>query len=241
MKTLHTRRGFTLIELLVVIAIIALLAAILFPVFARARENARRSSCLNNMKQLANGFMMYVQDFDENVVPLGNDTVPGPNAVVPGTYSWWPNLLYPYIKNQQVFFCPSASPRTTMSIGMSHPQIGFWQVGVANATSLSIADIAKPAATLIFADAGRVSNPGTSPNMGDPDSWVSTVPSRIFRTPDNGTFFYDYAGGFADRAYNRHLDTCNFVFGDGHAKAMKVSAVGFQYPAGNALALWDRQ
>ena len=237
----HRRPAFTLIELLVVIAIIALLAAILFPVFSRARENARRTSCLNSMKQLANGFAMYTQDYDEYLVPLGNDTVPSANAVAPGAYSWWMDLVFPYVKSKQVYYCPSASPRTSLSIGYSHPQFGYWHVGVAGATSLSLADIDKPAQSVILADAGRVSNPGTATAMTEPDTWVSTIPSRLFRTPDNGNFFYDYAGGFAERDHNRHLETCYFVFGDGHAKALKVSAIGFQHPLGDQRALWDKR
>ena len=96
-------KGFTLIELLVVIAIIAILAAILFPVFARARENARKANCQSNLKQLAQATLMYAQDHDE-------------------THSWWnrnvspslsplatPQAVYPYIKNNKAYNCPSSS------------------------------------------------------------------------------------------------------------------------------------
>jgi len=97
------RRGFTLIELLVVIAIIAILAAILFPVFARAREKARQTSCLSNLKQLGLGLMMYAQDYDERL---------------PATYQWvtqgvdwplysWRAAMLPYVKNAQIHVCPS--------------------------------------------------------------------------------------------------------------------------------------
>jgi len=99
------RKGFTLIELLVVIAIIAILAAILFPVFARAREKARQTSCLSNVKQLGLGIMMYCQDYDE--------TYPGyypPWPVIPSPVgsgcSWWEGV-YPYVKNYQLYVCPS--------------------------------------------------------------------------------------------------------------------------------------
>lgn len=177
---------------------------------------------------------MYTQDYDELLVPLGNDTVPPAGAITPGTYSWWPDLVFPYIKNRQVFFCPSSTPTTSLSIGYNHPQFGKWQVGVASPTSLSLADIAFPAQSVVFADAGRVSNPTAAPDL-----WTSTQPSRLFRTPDNTPFYTDYAGGFAEHAFNRHLDTCNLVFGDGHAKALKVSIVGFQYALGDSRALWD--
>ena len=95
------RDAFTLVELLVVIAIIAILAAILFPVFARARENARRSSCQSNLKQLGTGIMQYTQDYDERF-PLGI-------TVIMGDYSTSLELIQPYIKSIQVAICPSDS------------------------------------------------------------------------------------------------------------------------------------
>src|SRR4051812_11103171 len=95
------RRGFTLIELLVVIAIIAILAAILFPVFARARENARRTSCLSNEKQIGLALNMYTQDYDEKL-PL----YVFPDAAQAVLYVW-SSPLVPYIKSKQVFVCPS--------------------------------------------------------------------------------------------------------------------------------------
>src|SRR5262245_47450508 len=90
-------RGFTLIELLVVIAIIAILAAILFPVFARARENARRSSCQSNLKQIGLGFLQYKQDYDERW------------AGGWGQASMWTIVLDPYVKSAQIYKCPSAT------------------------------------------------------------------------------------------------------------------------------------
>jgi prepilin-type N-terminal cleavage/methylation domain-containing protein/prepilin-type processing-associated H-X9-DG protein len=94
----YARRAFTLIELLVVVAIIAILAAILFPVFGRARENARRSSCQSNLKQIGLGLMQYMQDYDERT-PAVDENV---------EYTWF-QPLQPYIKSTQVFRCPSLS------------------------------------------------------------------------------------------------------------------------------------
>ncbi len=106
------RQGFTLIELLVVIAIIAILAAILFPVFARAREKARQSSCLSNTKQIMASVLMYSQDYDDiyPMVAIANTrwTPPAGGAEVVGDMPW-PICLRPYIRNTQIFNCPSAS------------------------------------------------------------------------------------------------------------------------------------
>lgn len=96
------KRGFTLIELLVVIAIIAILAAILFPVFARARESARTSTCLSNVRQIATGIMMYIQDYDE--------TYPAATNISRAFNTQWPQLrtvVQPYVKNDKIWFCPS--------------------------------------------------------------------------------------------------------------------------------------
>lgn len=119
-QVLSRTHGFTLIELLVVIAIIIILAAILFPVFARARENARRTSCMSNMKQIGLGMMQYTQDYDERY-PLSkideqqtNPSMPGSKFVVSsgtectdGHCVTWMNLLQPYTKSVQLFVCPS--------------------------------------------------------------------------------------------------------------------------------------
>lgn len=119
--------GFTLIELLVVIAIIALLAAILFPAFARARENARRSSCVSNVKQLANAMLQYVSDNDGNYPPRP----PAPPATPAGPYpckpcrgdnGLWVTQVQPYIKSRQVFVCPSdRGVPTTFTAGANDP------------------------------------------------------------------------------------------------------------------------
>jgi prepilin-type N-terminal cleavage/methylation domain-containing protein/prepilin-type processing-associated H-X9-DG protein len=98
-------RGFTLIELLVVIAIIAILASILFPVFAQARERARRTSCLSNLKQLGLAYQQYSQDYDEKLVPAVSD-----QYVAGDVRAWWYTKLDPYMKSSQILKCPSAKP-----------------------------------------------------------------------------------------------------------------------------------
>src|SRR5437763_12496182 len=114
----RTRRGFTLIELLVVIAIIAILAAILFPVVAQAREKARQTACLNNCKQLGVALMMYASDYDEVLPPakIGNSP-PFRHQCADATegYPLWPafwmDVIYPYTKSRGILICPSAPTR----------------------------------------------------------------------------------------------------------------------------------
>jgi prepilin-type N-terminal cleavage/methylation domain-containing protein/prepilin-type processing-associated H-X9-DG protein len=134
-------RGFTLIELLVVIAIIAILASILFPVFARARENARRSSCSSNLKQIALGIFQYTQDYDERLPRLNGAP-------------FWAETLQPYLKSTQIYQCPSES----MGPNIDPTQAGYLDYfynermngssGVAN----TLASFTAPAVTIMNGD-----------------------------------------------------------------------------------------
>ncbi len=140
------RNGFTLIELLVVIAIIAILAAILFPVFAKAREKARQTSCLSNVRQLVNACMQYAQDYDECF----------PASYTLGSAKYWTDLIYPYCKNQQVFTCPSW--RTYwLGYGYNYSFLTLNWHNSPNAYTLGgipMAVITNPAATIMLADSG---------------------------------------------------------------------------------------
>jgi prepilin-type N-terminal cleavage/methylation domain-containing protein/prepilin-type processing-associated H-X9-DG protein len=127
------RTGFTLIELLVVIAIIAILAAILFPVFAKAREKARQSSCLSNVKQLLTAVLSYAQDYDETL-PLTPD---------PGSMGnlWWDIQLQPYIKSVQILKCPSDTTRScAYGFNYRHTRVDGWGGGISLAQAKAPAD-----------------------------------------------------------------------------------------------------
>lgn len=206
-------RGFTLIELLVVIAIIAILAAILFPVFARAREKARQSSCMSNAKQLALGFLMYAQDYDEEF--------PRQYIVVSGVAVRWPAYIMPYIKNYQIFTCPSDK---SYSLDTANPggdeTIGYgYSVYFEGGRSMSW--IRKPAETVLLGD------------------------GYTFRIKPAGHSYESYAT--SRYVMYRHNDMANIAFCDGHAKSMTKDALevtassedGTALTGDNTFLLWN--
>ena len=194
------RRGFTLIELLVVIAIIAILAAILFPVFARARENARRTSCLSNAKQIGLGVMQYTQDYDEMYPMIGflaGDTLTYPDGVVSNNN--WIMRVYPYVKSAQVFNCPSNTRVPWQGTSNPHPTAATSYGLNAHLLSspISIATVAKVSETLLMADSDGAAA--------------------------YAVFSYYYSGPSATRwMADRHMEGANIAFADGHAKWKKM-------------------
>jgi len=207
---LSRRRGFTLIELLVVIAIIAILAAILFPVFARAREKARQASCSSNLKQIALGFAMYAQDYDEWCIPgriaYGNEPS---NCFGTG----WSRVVQPYLNNQEILICPSdADPTTTTDQGTYQFPRSYsvnYTIHDLN-TSEKLSEIEEPAATISGCDSCT----------GHPGMHATTYNGN----PIGSIWRDDYWPDSCHAAYSRcspeHNKMANFFFVDGHVKAM---------------------
>ena len=232
--------GFTLIQLLVVIAIIAILAAILFPVFARARENARRASCQSNLKQMGLGVLQYIQDYDET---LPGSLMGNPNAVpeggyqVGGTYWIWYQLVYPYTRSMQVTLCPSSSALEGMRSYRGHyASDGVAMFAPAGAASNAWGDtgtikdsqFASPASTYLLMDGGQWSiDPYYIALRGSaigsyylPESGDVGIPPDSGAPPStNGAWFQtDYQSG-------RHFGGVNMAFAVGHVKWLKSQKV----------------
>lgn len=218
------KKGFTLIELLVVIAIISILAAILFPVFARARENARRASCMSNLKQIGIGVMMYTQDFDEklpNAVACGsqmletgvltNQGVSTSCASVGYLHLWW-HMIYPYVRSTQVFICPSSGTTWTGNYFPTSPKGSYASYGYnQNIYNLSLSAIPQVAITPFILD--------TTYYLANAYSTCTTA-SALSSTEICSSFT---SGHNADPPNPIHLDTFNMLFVDGHVKTQRIS------------------
>jgi prepilin-type N-terminal cleavage/methylation domain-containing protein/prepilin-type processing-associated H-X9-DG protein len=226
-------RAFTLIELLVVIAIIAILAAILFPVFAQARAKARQATCLSNLKQIGTGLMMYAQDYDE--ILAGNQTTAPNSTQGDAGYASvtdigfmdtnpakvgrnWGRDLQPYLKNTTVYKCPEGTPRSALSDGPTSNYRETTNPAGANATYLlngiahskPLAAIPAPA-DIIFLHEYR---------------YISRV-SQVRPCPisSGSNVFYQFNHAYYE---NLHQVGANILFCDGHAKWQRKSATSFK-------------
>jgi prepilin-type N-terminal cleavage/methylation domain-containing protein/prepilin-type processing-associated H-X9-DG protein len=190
-----SHKGFTLIELLVVIAIIAILASILFPVFARARENARRSSCSSNMKQVALGITMYTQDYDEKF-PLIGGIGGGCASYFPTTSLSWARAATAYTKNDRIFGCPSDTKAVDSTATNPVSSYGF----NGNLPAKSLAVVANPTQVILW--------------------YEDKSPGYSWSTVDCQNYAYNFNDPNMD--FKRHLDGMNVNFVDGHVKWYKM-------------------
>jgi len=228
------RNGFTLIELLVVITIISILAAILFPVFARARENARKAACMSNLKQIGLGMMMYIQDFDETF-PVSWQ------SWVSTDQMYWYQIIDPYIKNKQVFVCPTAGQivkndgTVQFSGGYGYNISGTWREGASGPKGNGFG----------YRNQGAWYTPsGTGPvklsEVDEPSNTIQITDPASFGYGNNGLIAVGYVndkkympvlhggkvGPFADgeSATAPPLEGGgNYLFADGHVKWMAAS------------------
>ena len=219
-----SRRGFTLIELLVVIAIIAILAAILFPAFARARENARRASCQSNVKQILLGVMQYTQDYDEKYPPMYT-FVP----TVGTTIGVWYTYTQPYLKSVQLFKCPSDSSSDLARASELLNGTGYVVSYAANyflgrditEGMVSLSSVESPSTTVYMSDAGMQAD-GTNGTV-QATSPLKNGGIRILIDPSISGLAVGTNGDWMG-PNPRHLETTVVGYADGHVKALRANS-----------------
>ena len=216
------RKAFTLIELLVVIAIIAILAAILFPVFAQAREKARQTSCLSNVKQIGTAFLMYAQDYDE-YLPLTTFPVPSNS---------WTDQAQPYIKNRQIFRCPSDNSDNWNAATNPRRSSYFLNAYMAGTQSYgNLAAIASPASVIYLAESSKNLNRDHFHPFNWNGNLETPTPNPLYSAFMHGITWDTAKNETSEIPLRRHAEGSNFAYLDGHAKWGKWNQVFFQRPA----------
>jgi prepilin-type N-terminal cleavage/methylation domain-containing protein/prepilin-type processing-associated H-X9-DG protein len=261
---MKSRRAFTLIELLVVIAIIAILAALLLPVLSKAKQKAKSIACLDDMKQIILATKMYVDDSHGAMIPLWvQQDAPGwPTwnydaetfVIQYPPFLWWPDKfrLDGLLPDKKVFSCPaliqpatdahggSTSTINTLGIGMNYPEYGHIVKAGGMQTVYDPASenqVTRPSQSIVFADAGFISNP-----TDGYDSWVEDPATgcTYFRVPSDTTDYEKGADTDYTRSVPRHGKRLNAAFFDGHVELLRNSGIGYDLDRTNPAALWTK-
>jgi len=209
--------GFTLIELLVVIAVIAILAAMLFPVFSKAREGGRRASCISNLHQLNLAFMMYIQDYDETL-PSATDGFPGTGMQggwvyyssfganrTPKSYDAARGSVAPYIKNVQIFVCPSDSQGRASGVSYAYNNCLVQRTNTGFNPGRPLAAFDSPSSWMLL---------GEEASWSDGETSINTYSDST----DDAYFNFDVGNVFT----TRHFEGSDITFLDGHSKGMRA-------------------
>ena len=226
----NDRQAFTLIELLVVIAIIAILAAVLFPVFQKVRENARRASCQSNLKQLGLAFTQYTQDSNE-AYPVGAGTDFPDCASTNGLGVGWAGSLYPFLRSDDVFVCPddaTALPHVSYAYNGNFVSLLVLASPCYQGVAISQAALAAPARTVLLCE---VRESHADPAQGGADA--SSPASSNGPISDTGYYQTGRLAGVTDLDFpayfdsrpGRHSEGANYGFSDGHVKWLSPSTV----------------